>query len=63
MDTLVLFFITVIAWFALEFWRVLRGDISISQQVWNLYKAWPPLGMLSGLVTGILLSHFFFGQG
>lgn len=63
MDTFILFIITVLAWFALEFWRVLRGDQSISQQIWDLYKKWPPLGMLSGLVVGLLMGHFFFGQG
>lgn len=62
MDTFVLFLVTVVAWFALEFWRILRGDTSISQQIWELQKRWPTLGMLSGLVTGILLAHFFFGQ-
>jgi hypothetical protein len=60
MDTFALFIITVLAWFALEFWRVLRGKPSISEQVWDLYARWPALGMLSGLVVGILLGHFFF---
>ena len=60
MDTFLLFLITVIAWFALEFIRVLRGDKSISQQVWDLYAQWPALGMLSGLIVGLLMGHFFF---
>lgn len=60
MDTLILFILTVLAWFGLEFWRVLRGDKSISEQVWDLYARWPALGMFSGLVVGILLGHFFF---
>lgn len=62
MDTLILFGITVVAWVGLEFWRVLRGDKSISEQVWDLYRIWPPLGMLSGLGVGLLLAHFFWRQ-
>ena len=62
MDTLILFALTTIAWFALEFWRVLRGQQSISGQVWQLHKDWPPLGWLAGLLVGTLGAHFFFGQ-
>lgn len=60
MDTLILFLATVVAWFGLEFWRILRGDKSISEQVWDLYRRWPTLGMLSGLGVGLLLAHFFW---
>lgn len=60
MDTFFLFIITVVAWFGLEFWRVGRGDKSISEQIWDLYRRWPTLGMLAGLVVGLLMGHFFF---
>ena len=60
MDTLILGIITIVAWFALELWRILRGDASISQQVQDLQKQWPTLGMLAGLACGLLLAHFFF---
>lgn len=62
MDTLVLFLLTVVSWFGLEFYRVLRGKASISGQVWALNKNWPPLGWLSGLLMGALGAHFFFSQ-
>ena len=60
--TLALFVLTVVAWFGLEFWFVLRGKPSISGRIWAVYHQWPPLGMLTGLVVGMLLAHFFFGQ-
>ena len=62
MNTLILFVVTVVAWFALEFWRVLRGKQSISGQVWQLGQRWPAFMWLSGLVVGTLGAHFFFGQ-
>ena len=60
MDTFILFLVSVVAWFSLEFWRVLRGDTSISQQIQGLFRQWPTLGMLGGLTVGLLLGHFFF---
>ena len=60
MSTFWLFVITVVAWFVLEFWRVLRGQASISSQIRALYDQWPPLGMLTGLIVGLLLGHCFF---
>ena len=60
--TLVLFLVTVVAWFALEFYFVLNHRASISGRVWALAQRWPPIGMLTGLVVGILLAHFFFSQ-
>jgi hypothetical protein len=60
--TLLLFIVTVLAWFALEFWYVLRGEPSISGRIWAANKAWPPLAMFTALIIGLLLGHFFFGQ-
>lgn len=60
MDTFALFAVCVIAWFVLEFARIFSGRPSVSSQVKALYDRWPPLGMLTGLVVGILLAHFFF---
>lgn len=62
MDTLILFLVTVVAWFGLEFRRVLTGQQSISGQVWQLHHDWPALGWLGGLAVGTLGAHFFFGQ-
>lgn len=37
---------------------------TLSRTVWNVNKAWPPLGWLVGLIAGFLASHFFWpGQG
>lgn len=60
MNTLVLGIVTVLAWFALEFWRVLHHEASISQQVQGLFRVWPTVGMLFGLIGGLLLGHWFF---
>jgi len=59
---LLLSVVTIAAWFALEFWYVLRGKPSISGRVWSLNQRWPALGMLAGLIVGLLMAHFFFGQ-
>jgi Na+/H+ antiporter NhaC len=59
-DTFILFIVTVVAWFGLEFWRVFRGDITISEQIRNLHKLWPAIGFLAALVVGLLIGHFFF---
>jgi hypothetical protein len=60
--TLLLFIVTVLAWFALEAWYLLRGQPSISGRIWAANRAWPPLAMFTALVIGLLLGHFFFGQ-
>ena len=60
--TLALLGLTIVAWVALEFWYVLRGKPSISARVWAVYAQWPPLGMLTGLVVGLLLGHWFWRQ-
>lgn len=60
--TLVLLAATIVSWFALEFFYVLNGQPSISEQVWILYAQWPALGMFGGLIVGLLLGHFFFGH-
>ncbi len=61
--TLTLFVITVLAWVILEFYFVfVRHEASISGRIWEAATQWPPLGMLTGLVVGLLLGHFFAGQ-
>lgn len=61
--TLVLFLICAVAWLLLEFYFVfVRHSASISGRIWEAAREWPPLGMLTGLVVGLLLGHFFFGQ-
>jgi hypothetical protein len=60
--TLILFLVTVAAWFALEFFFVFRGKPSISGRIWAANRAWPPLAMFTALVIGLLLGHLFFSQ-
>ena len=60
MLTFALFIATVVAWFALEFFFVFRGQPTISERIRNLYAQWPSLGMLAGLAVGLLMGHFFF---
>ena len=45
---------------AYEFYTILTGKPTISQSVWALYKRWPFIGVLAGLVAGSLLTHFFW---
>ncbi len=58
--TLALGIATFLAWAGLELWFVAHGQTTISGRVQGLFRTWPTLGMLSGLVVGLLLAHFFF---
>lgn len=58
--TLLLSIVTLVAWFALEFFYVLNGQPSISDQIVTLFKQWPTFGMLFALVIGLLLGHWFW---
>lgn len=60
--TVALFLATVVAWLALELWFVYTHRPTISERVRDLYRRWPPLGLLSGLVVGLLLGHLFWTQ-
>jgi hypothetical protein len=55
-----LFVVTVVAWFALEFFYAFNGAPTISTQIITLFKQWPTFGMLFGLVVGLLLGHWFW---
>lgn len=58
--TLVLAVGTLVAWFALEFFYVLNGQPTVSEQVVTLFRQWPTFGMLFGLIVGLLLGHWFW---
>lgn len=45
---------------AYEFWALLTGRKPITTQVRETYRAYPPMGMLVGLIVGLLLGHFFW---
>jgi hypothetical protein len=60
METLILFVVTVIAWFAVEFYLLFAHKPTISTRIIELYTRWPTLGLLVGLVTGLLLGHWFW---
>ena len=60
--TLALFLATVVAWLGLELYFVFTKQPTISERVRDLYRQWPALGLLSGLVIGLLLGHFFWSQ-
>jgi len=61
-DIAILFLISAVAWFGLEFLRVFQGRATISGRVWNLRTKSPTLGMLISLGVGMLWAHFFWGQ-
>jgi hypothetical protein len=59
---LILLILTALAWISLEAWLLMHGEASISGRIWAANKRWPPLSMFTGLIVGLLLGHFFFGQ-
>ena len=58
--TFIWFVGAIVIGFILEFFYVLNGQPSISDQVVTLFKQWPTFGMLFGLVVGLLLGHWFW---
>lgn len=63
LDILILFFGTLIAWFAVEFARVFTGRPTISEKVRDFDRFWPSIGFLTALVMGLLAGHFFLNPG
>ena len=61
MFPLLVFLVAAFLLLAYEFYAVLTHRLTISEQVWNAYRAYPPIGFLFGLGAGLLLSHFFWG--
>jgi len=43
-----------------ETWCIKTGRKTLSRKVWELNKAWPPFGVIFGLVLGGLSVHFFW---
>ncbi|MHB8398593.1 MAG: hypothetical protein ACYDCI_06620 [Candidatus Limnocylindrales bacterium] len=51
---------TIVAWAAVEAFRISRHEATISDDIKAEYKVWPTIGMLYGLVMGLLGGHWFF---
>lgn len=48
----------------LEAYAIFHKKPTLSRTVWNISKAWPPLGWVAGILVGFLGAHFFWpGQG
>ena len=50
----------ILFYLAYEFWALLTGRKLITTHVREIYRAYPPMGMLVGLIVGLLLGHFFW---
>lgn len=47
-----------------EAYAISHKKPTLSRTVWNISKAWPPLGWVAGILVGFLGAHFFWpGQG
>lgn len=47
-----------------EAYAIVKKKPTLSRTVWNITKAWPPLGYVAGFLAGFLACHFFWpGQG
>lgn len=43
-----------------EAWALWGNGLTLSAYIWQGAAAWPPLGVVFGLVIGFLLCHFFW---
>lgn len=55
-----LLLLTILAWVALEFWKIARHTPTISQEVWDFERFYPEIRFLAGLVIGLLCGHLFW---
>ena len=60
MFPLVVFLAAVLLLLGYEFYALRTNRLTISEYVWAAFRAWPFLGVLTGLVVGSLLTHFFW---
>ena len=44
----------------IETWYIASNQKTISERVRDLFRLYPPFGFLVGLVSGLLLGHFFW---
>lgn len=43
-----------------ESYALAKNKTTLSRYVWNISKTWSMLGCAVGLISGIVLSHFFW---
>ncbi len=59
-----LILVNIVIFAILESYALSRSDpdggITLSRYVWELSQAWPPIVFLLGMLTGILVSHFWW---
>ena len=60
MPELIVGILAVLAWASIELYYIVKGQQTISEHVRDLFIKYPPMGMLAGLLTGMLLGHFFW---
>ena len=51
---------TLAVWLGLELYYVRTGRPTISTQLIRFNEQWPTFGVLWGLVTGLLMGHWFW---
>lgn len=61
MPELIVSAIFVIALFVIEIWYVRHKQLTISEHVQGLFRAWPAIGFIAGTVVGWFGAHFFGG--
>ncbi len=44
-----------------ESYALAKNKTTLSRFVWDLTKAWPPLPLIVGCVTGFGFAHFWWG--
>lgn len=52
--------VTLVAWLALELYYVRTGRPTVSTQLIRFNEQWPTFSTLWGLVTGLLMGHWFW---
>ena len=49
----------IVGLFAIEIWYVRHHELTISEHVQGLFRSWPAIGAIVGVVCGWFLCHFF----
>lgn len=62
MPEFILLVLFIVGLFAIEIYYVRHHEQTISEHVQSLFRLWPAIGFIVGVITGWFGAHFFGGQ-
>jgi hypothetical protein len=51
----------ILSFAGLEGYALMTNKTTLSRYVWTFSKAWPPFPWFVGFITGLLVTHFWWG--